>query len=68
MSTDGTGWTNRDISNGGLAIGTPAVMPNAGRLDVMGVGLDGQVWLESLPPGSSTTSNGWAPAGGNFSL
>jgi hypothetical protein len=67
-STDGTGWTNRDISNGGLAIGTPAVMPNAGRLDVMGVGLDGQVWLESLPPGSSTTSNGWAPAGGNFSL
>ena len=50
-STDGSSWTTGDISNGGLAIGTPAVMHNSGRLDVMAVGLDGQVWLETSAAG-----------------
>ena len=46
-SSDGSSWTNRNISNGGLAVGTPALLSNGGRLDVMAVGMDGRVWYES---------------------
>ena len=64
-SPDGSSWTTRDISNGGLAIGTPALMNNIGKLDVMAVGLDGRVWYETSASG---VWSGWGPAGGDFGL
>jgi len=62
-SSDGSSWTNQNISNGGEAIGTPALMPRGGRLDVMVIGLDGRVWYETFAAGAWS---GWTPAGGDF--
>jgi hypothetical protein len=59
----GDSWVVQDISNGGQVRGTPTAILRNDRLEVMGIGLDGQVWMERS---SSGTWTGWSGVGGDF--
>ncbi|WP_395726219.1 M15 family metallopeptidase [Nakamurella sp.] len=62
-SSTGSTWSTTNISNGGQAKGTPALLWNSGSLDVAAIGLDTQCWVQSTD-GNSWSD--WVPMGGAF--